>query len=184
MLELTVSEKELYDNNTNMFLKIPGCVITLEHSLISLAKWESKWQVPYFNGEKKSFEQDMDYIRCMVIGPIKDDRIFNNFSNEELLQIQEYNQSRMTATTFSTPTAVKSTQKKKKEIMTAEVIYARMFMHHISIECQKWHLNRLLTLIKVCDFQNGSGEKMTKKQSAMWAAEQNKARQAKYNTRG
>ena len=182
MLELTVAEKEFYDSESSTFIKTPGCILTLEHSLISLAKWESKWEVPYFDGNKKTIEQDMDYIRCMVVGPIKNELIFTNFSNSELLQIQNYNQRLMTATTFSEP---KNPQKKqKKEIMTAEVIYARMFMHQIPMECQKWHLNRLLTLIKVCDLRNAPSEKMSKKQSTLWAAEQNAARKAKYNTRG
>ena len=183
MLELFVSAKEYYDVATNKFVTIPSCTITLEHSLISLSKWESKWQIPYFDGNRKTTKQDNDYIRCMLVGQIKDDRVFDTLSDDELLQIQSYIQSPMTATTFST---TKSTTKNKlkKDVLTAEVIYARMFTHGIPIECQKWHLNRLLTLIKVCDLQNAPPTKMTKKETAMWAAEQNAARQAKYNTRG
>lgn len=182
MLELTITGKEFYDAASNRFLETPSCTLTLEHSLISLAKWESKWLIPYFDGNKKTHEQDMDYIRCMVIGPIKDNTIFDKFSNNELIHIQNYIQSPMTATTFSEQKNVP--KKRKKDVMTAEVIYARMFMHRVSLDCQKWHLNRLLALLKVCDLQNVPAEKMSKKQATMWAAEQNAARQAKYNTRG
>ena len=182
MLELNVSEKEFYDPSTNQFIPIPRCTITLEHSLISLAKWESKWQIPYYDGLEKTSEQNLDYIRCMVVGPIKDERIFKHLSQTELDTIQDYILSPMTATTFSKTKTSQS--KRKKEVLTAEVIYAHMFAHSISMECRKWHLNRLLTLIKACDLRNTTGDKMSKKDTAQWMAEQNAARKAKYNTRG
>ena len=87
----------------------------------------------------------------------------------------------MTATTFQKR---KNERPRKNEVITAEVLYSRIFAHGISMECQKWHLNRLLTLIRVCDLQNAPKDKMTKKQTAQWNAEQNAARRAKYNTRG
>lgn len=182
MLELNIQEKELYHQETNKFIIISACTLTLEHSLISLSKWESKWQMAYFGKQEKTQNQDLDYIRCMVIGTIKDTRIFENLTFEELQEVQNYISAPMTATTFRTPTNTKSTN--KKDVMTAEVIYAHMFAHHIPIECQKWHLNRLLALLKVCDLQNSPKEKMSKKQTAMWNAEQNAARRAKHNTRG
>jgi hypothetical protein len=181
MLELIVHEKEFYQQDTNKFIQIPECTLTLEHSLISLAKWESKWAIPYFSEIPKTPKQDLDYIRCMVVGNIKDNRIFEALSATDIHKIQKYIAAPMTATTFTTPTKKSSP---KKEVMTAEVIYAHMFAHRISIECQKWHLNRLLTLLKVCDLQNAPKEKLSKKQTAMWNAEQNAARRAKYNTRG
>lgn len=180
MLELKIKGDETYDERTNKFIQIPECTITLEHSLISLAKWESKWQMPYFDDKKKTPAQDLDYIRCMVIGNVKNEQIFNLLSHEDLKKIQDYIAAPMTATTFHK----KSRNRPRKDVMTAEVIYAHMFAHSIPIECQKWHLNRLLTLLKVCDLQNSPKEKMTKKQTAMWYAEQNAARKAKYNTRG
>ena len=182
MLELNVEEKELYDQETNKFIQIPACTLILEHSLISLSKWESKWETPYFSREPKTQKQDLDYIRCMLVGPVKDNRIFDNLAYNELQQIQTYISSPMTATTFrSSPNGKKQTT---KEIVTSEAIYAHMFAYRIPIDCQKWHLNRLLTLLKVCDLQNAPKEKMTKKQTAAWYAEQNAARRAKHNTRG
>lgn len=182
MLELNVKEKEFFQESTQKFIAVPACSLTLEHSLISLAKWEAKWQIPYFDGNKKTPAQDLDYIRCMTIGNVKDDRIFDHLDVDEIMQIQTYMAAPMTATTIQTNQKNKS--KTKKQIMTAEVIYSHMFAQNIPMECQKWHLNRLLTLLKVCDLQNAPKEKMTKKQTAMWNAEQNAARRAKYNTRG
>ena len=181
MLEITIEETEFYDPNTNKFIQIPPCNFTLEHSLISLAKWESRWEKPYLTNVPKTPEQDLDYIRCMIIGPIKDEKVLKALSVSERMRIQQYIDAPMTATTFSQKSRPRSTN---KDVMTAEVIYSRMFGHGISMECQKWHLNRLLALIKVCDIQNSPKEKMSKKQTAMWNAEQNAARRAKYNTRG
>ena len=180
MLEIITREDEFYDQKTNRFIQIPSCTLTLEHSLISLAKWESKWHMPYFDNNKKTPEQDLDYIRCMVIGNIKDEHVFNTLSVENILAIKEYIVNPMTATTFQKRPGGKS----KKEVTTAETLYAHMFTHSISIDCQKWHLNRLLTLLRVCDLRNSPRDKMSKKDTASWNAEQNAARRAKHNTRG
>ena len=151
MLEITVPANELYDPETNRFIDVPPCVLTLEHSLISIAKWESKWHISYLNAKGKTFLQELDYIRCMVIGPIKDEHIFSNLSPENISQVRLYIDNTMTATVFS-----KSSQgPSSKKVITAEVLYCRMFANNIPMECQKWHLNRLLTLIKVCDIENG-----------------------------
>lgn len=181
MLEITTMEDEFYEPRTNKFIQIPACTLILEHSLISLAKWESKWHMPYFDTNKKTSAQDLDYIRCMVIGSIKNEYVFQALSLNNIIRIKEYIKDPMTATTFQQR---KSGGKMRKESVTAETIYARMFEHSVSMECQKWHLNRLLTLLRVCDLQNAPREKMTKKQTAQWNAEQNAARKAKYNTRG
>ena len=182
MLELKIEEKELYHQETNKFIQIPACTLTLEHSLISLSKWESKWKTPYLSKQKRTPKQDLDYVRCMVIGPLKDDKVIDALSFGELKQIQNYISAPMTATTFQNTNT--NNKKSKNEVMTSEVIYARMFAHRIPIDCQKWHLNRLLTLLKVCDLQNAPKDKMTKKQTAMLYAERNAARKAKHNSRG
>ena len=181
MLEINTMEDEFYDANTNTFIQIPACKLTLEHSLISLAKWEPKWHIPYYdNNTQKTSAQDLDYIRCMVIGNVPNEYVFQTLSLDNILKIKEYIKNPMTATTFQK----KAGGKVRKEVTTAETLYAHMFSHGIPLECQKWHLNRLLTLLRVCDLQNSPREKMTKKQTAQWNAEQNAARKAKYNTRG
>lgn len=180
MLEIVTDEEEIFQPATNMFIPIPSCVITLEHSLISIAKWESKWHIPYLSDTKRSDKQELDYIRCMVVGTVKDDRVFELLSRKNIKKISDYIDNPMTATTFSKTNA----QQHKREVVTAETLYYRMFSNNIPMECQKWHLNRLLTLIRVCDLYNSPKQKMSKTQTAAWNAEQNAARRAKYNTRG
>lgn len=135
--------------------------------------------MPYLNAKKRTHEQELDYIRCMVVGSVKNDYVFSVLSPENIVQIQTYIDDTMTATTFP-----KGPRSASKEIVTAELLYCRMFANNIPMECQKWHLNRLLTLIRVCDIKNGPRSKMTKRETAMYYAEQNARNKAKYNTRG
>ena len=179
MIEINVVENEIYIPSSNKFMVIPSCTLILEHSLMSVAKWESKWHKPYLTGKKKSYEEELDYIRCMVVGPIKNEYVFGILSSENLIQIRNYIDDPMTATTFS-----KNNRSVSKEIITAEIIYYRMFNNNIPLECQKWHLNRLLTLIRVCDNKSGPVSKMNKKQTSQYYAEQNALRRQKYNNRG
>lgn len=179
MLEITVPESELYLSEENRFVTVPSCVLSLEHSLISVAKWESKWHIPYLNASKRTKAQDLDYIRCMVVGPIKNDFVFSALTPENIQQIRNYIDDTMTATTFS-----KTPPSRNKQVVTAEVLYARMFANNIPMECQKWHLNRLLTLIRVCDTASSPPSKMDKKQLAARYAEQNALRRAQHNTKG
>jgi len=180
MLEILIPPNEIYIPGQNKFINVPSCVLTLEHSLMSIAKWESKWHIPYLNATKRSSEQEIDYIRCMTVGPIKNEYAFSVLSPENIAQIREYIDNKMTATIISS----KKPCSTSKKVVTAENIYCRMFANNIPLECQKWHLNRLLTLIRVCDIESGPHSKMTKQQTAMHYAEQNALRRAKYNTRG
>jgi hypothetical protein len=179
MLEIIVPANEIYIPEQNQFINIPSCVLVLEHSLISIAKWESKWHTSYLNAKNRTSAQELDYIKCMLVKPVKNDYVFSILSSENITQIREYIDDVMTATTFS-----KSSRSATKEIITAEILYSRMFDNNIPMECQKWHLNRLLALIRVCDAKNGPRSKMNKRQTAAYYAEQNALRRAKYNTRG
>ena len=179
MLEITVPANEIYLPGENRFVAVPSCTLTLEHSLISIAKWESKWHIPYLNAKKRSRAQEFDYIRCMAVGPVKNEYVFLVLTPENIAQIRAYMEESMTATTFS-----KGQRSISREVVTAETLYCRMFANNIPMECQKWHLNRLLTLIRVCDAKNGPKSKMTKRQTAAHYAEQNALRRAKYNSRG
>jgi len=179
MLEITVPENEFFHPGQNKFISSPSCILSLEHSLISVAKWEAKWHTPYLNAKQRTFAQELDYIRCMVIGPVKNDYVFSALSSDNIAQIRSYIDDPMTATTFS-----KSPNSMSKQVVTAEILYSRMFADNIPMECQKWHLNRLLTLIRVCDSKNSPPTKMNKKQTAAHYAEQNALRRAQYNTKG
>lgn len=180
MLQITIKEDEMYLPKLNRFITIPSCAITLEHSLISLAKWESKWNIPYLSDKTRTKEQELDYIRCMTINPIKNPYALMALSQENIKQIEDYINAPMTAATFTT----KQRNKLRKEIITAETLYCRMFNNNIPMECQKWHLNRLLALIYACELSNAPSKKMTKQQTAQWYAQQNAARRAKHNTKG
>lgn len=180
MLELVIPEDEMFDSATNTFITTPACTLILEHSLISIAKWESKWHISFLSSTtKKNEEQNRDYIRCMCVTPPKNPKIFSTLSPQSLSQIREYMDAPMTATTFS-----KRKKTAKRSVITAESIYSRMFANNIPIECHKWHLNRLLTLIQACEINNGPGEKMSKRQTASMYAQQNAMRKAKYGTKG
>lgn len=179
MLEIIIEAKEFYNQQQNRFVTTQPCTLTLEHSLISLAKWESKWHIPYLSDVEKTAEQELDYIRCMIIGSVPNEDILKALSVENILEIKSYIDDPMTATTFS-----KKGGKTEKKAITAEVIYARMFTHNIPMECQKWHLTRLFTLLRVCDLDSGPKQKMTKRETSAYYAEQNAARRAKFNSRG
>lgn len=168
MLRITIPAIELYDEETNTFFNSKEQVLQLEHSLISLSKWESKWLKPFLSKEEKTIKETIDYIRCMNINQNVDENVYNYMLSENVYknkaadiinQIREYIDLEMTATTFSFEKKVTS-----REIITAEIIYYWMIAMNIPFECQKWHLNRLLTLINVCNIKNTSPKKMSRKE--------------------
>ena len=180
MLEIFVDGKEVYVLEQNKFVSVPSCTLTLEHSLISIAKWESKWHVPYLNAKKRTSAQELDYIRCMVVGQIKNEYIFACLTPDNISKIQAYVEYSMTATSFSSD----GPKNNKKQKITAETLYCRMFANNIPMECQKWHLNRLIALIRVCEEFNRPPTKMDKRQTAAYYAEENARRRKQYNSRG
>ena len=157
MLTLTVPGGELYDEQQNMFIYIKGCTIVLEHSLVSLSKWESKWHKPFISEVEKTTEEVIDYIKCMTITQNVDPEIYKYMDNTILQKVNDYIDNPMTATTIS---SVKGGVA-RKEVITSEIIYYQMIAYNIPFECQKWHLNRLLTLINVCNVKNNPDNKMS-----------------------
>ena len=150
---IKIKGRELYDDATQKFINIKDTKLVLEHSLISISKWESKWKKPFLKeGSMSSNEETLDYIMCMTISPQEPDpMVFKCLSQENVKEIVEYINDPMTATWFSDD----KKKKKNKEILTNEVIYWQMTALNIPIDiCQKWHLNRLLTLIRVCNAKN------------------------------
>lgn len=180
MLEIVIEPVELYDENRSMFVQVPGCVLTLEHSLISISKWEARWHIPYLKEDGvRTPEQELDYIKCMVVGKLPSDLVFRALTQEHINKIVEYIQDPHTATTVHN-----ARTSGKREQLTAEILYQRMFENGIPLECQKWHLNRLITMIQVCNHYASGSKKMSKADSARYNAELNAARRAKYNTKG
>lgn len=173
---ITIKQTELFDETTSRFITVKETELVLEHSLLSISKWEAKWKKPFLvEGAMDTNEKVIDYIKCMTITPQKPDpNVWLCLSEQNLKEIVDYINDPMTATWF------KEDKKKKinKEIMTSEVIYWEMIALQIPIEFQKWHLNRLMTLIRVCNAKNNP-EKMSKKDIAAENAAINAQRLAK-----
>lgn len=179
MLKLTIPEQEGFDDKKNEFITIPEQHLQLEHSLVSLTKWESKWNKPFLSTDVKTDEETLDYIRCMTLTQNVNPILFNYFPPEAILAIKEYIEAPMTATTIHD-----NSSNRNKEIITSEIIYYWMISLNIPFECQKWHLNRLLTLIRVCSIKNGGSKPMSNKEILNQNRALNAARRAKYHTKG
>lgn len=174
---IKINQTELFDEKTNRFITVKETELVLEHSLLSVSKWEAKWKKPFLvDHALDTDEKVLDYIRCMTITPQKPDpNLYLCLSEANIKEIIDYINDPMTATWF------KDTKKKKpvsKEILTSEVLYWQMIALNIPIEFQKWHLNRLTTLIRVCNAKNNP-EKMSKKDLAAENAAINAQRLAK-----
>lgn len=152
----------------------------MEHSLLSLSKWEMKWHKPYLSREPKSEEENFDYIRCMCLTEPNDPNVFYALTEENIKSIADYISNPMTATTFHN-----QDKRPSREIITNELIYFWMTSFNIPFDpCQKWHLNRLMTLIEVASIKNQPSKKMNKRDILSQNAALNAARRAKYGTRG
>lgn len=180
MLTIYLGGEEVFNPEESRFITIPKRKVLLEHSLKSIAKWESKWKVPFLSSNQLTREQTIDYVRCMeTTGQVKDE-IFLTLTNAQLKQIDEYINDKMTATTINH----RGPKRQSREIITAEVIYFWMIQLGIPPEYEKWHLNRLLTLIEVCSVKSGPQQKMGRKEQMAQQRALNAARKTKLNTRG
>lgn len=180
MLQITLPAIEQWNEQKQEFVQTKEQTLQLEHSLVSLSKWESKWNKAFLSKGEKTTEETLDYIKCMTINQHVDPDIYNALTNEHIDRINAYIEAPMTATTFS---ETKQGQT-NREVVTAELIYYWMIALNIPFECQKWHLNRLLTLIRVCNVKNAPPKKMSKKATAARNAQLNAARRQQMNTRG
>lgn len=185
MITIKIPDREYYNEDTNEFISVKGPVLTMEHSLLSIRKWESKWHQPFMGKKEPTFEQMLDYFRCMTITP-KDVgiEVFHGLSAENVAELKAYIGDSMTATTFHTYPGKKKGKASGPSIITAEVVYGWMFQNGIPLECEKWHFNQLMTLIRVCAQQGGVNPKMSKKDILAQNKALNEARKAKLGTRG
>ena len=179
MLTITIPGKEMFNEKTGEFFSTKEQTIQLEHSLVSLSKWESKWNKAFLTKEPKTPEQVLDYIRCMTITQNVNPLIYNNLTEENIQAINEYIEAPMTATVF-----YDNSKKTNNETVTSELIYYWMIALQIPMECQRWHLNRLLTLVRVCNIKNTPPKKMSKKDIMSRNAALNAARRSKFNSKG
>ena len=178
MLKIVVPAMEGWDERKEEFVHYKEQKLELEHSLVSLSKWESKWQKPFLSSEKTS-EEILDYIRCMTLTQNVNPDVYYRLTQDNIRQINEYIESPMTATTFG-----EDKKPRGREIVTAEVIYYWMIALQVPFECQKWHLNKLLTLIKVCNIKNQPPKKSSKADIMRRNARLNAQRRARSGSRG
>ena len=181
MLKITIPKTEMFDEKKNEFVYTKGQTLALEHSLVSISKWEAKWHKPYLSKTPKTREEVLDYIRCMTLTQNVDPAVYNCIPRSELEKIYDYIKDPMTATWFSNEESMKGRQGR---IVTSELLYYWMTAYQIPFECQKWHLNRLITLIRVCDEENKPKKKLSKNQLLARNAKLNKARRAALRSKG
>lgn len=180
MLSITIPKSELWDDVRERFINIEEQTICLEHSLVSVSMWESKWCKPFFSNHEKTHEETIDYVRCMTLTENVDPNVYYGLSMDNVNSIKAYIDAPMTATTFSD----KGKGRKNREVITSEVIYYWMVALNIPMECERWHLNRLITLVRVCNEKNNPGKKMSSREIASRNAAINAANRKRFGSKG
>lgn len=183
MLVMLIGGEEVFDEATNEFSVVNGFELEMEHSLLSLSKWESKFQKPFLDGKPKTSDELFGYFEAMTLNPIYPQTIWSSFNQANVDTISEYIDSKQSATTFREV----ENRKTPVETVTSELIYYWMVAFNIPFECQHWHLNRLFTLIRICNLkqqqQNKKPQKMTQA-DLQRRRELNERRRAELGTRG
>ena len=179
MLSITVNGEEFWDEEKEMFCYGENAVLELEHSLVAIAEWEAKWNISFFEKQDKTDEMVIDYIRCMTTNEV-DPSVYNHISQSNIQKINEYVVAPMTATTIKDD----GQNHGQREKITAELIYYWMIALNIPIEFEHWHINRLITLIRVCSEKNKPPKKMNQKDIMAQNRARNAARRAKLHSRG
>lgn len=180
MLRLTIPEEELFDEGTQEFISLDSIELELEHSLLSLSKWESFFEKSFLGTDDKTNEEIMYYVWCMVLDDRIDQSILNRLTRKNLIEINEYISSKQSATTFGEMPS----RPGRNEIITSELIYYWMVAFTVPFECESWHLNRLFSLIKICNIKNSKQQPQSKKDVAKRYQELNAQRKANLGTTG
>lgn len=179
MLQIVIPSRELFDERTQEFIQSKEYTIQLEHSLVSISKWESKYKKPFLSKDSKTVEEMMYYVKCMTITQNIPDNVYSYLTNDNLNSINAYIEDSMTATTFSD-----NSRRSSREIVTSELIYYWMISQNIPMECQRWHLNRLLTLIRICGIKNGDSKPMNTRDLISRNSALNAMRRKQLNSKG
>lgn len=158
MLELSIKGVDLYDELKEEFIYIPPTKLRLEHSLVSISKWEEKWEKVFLSKDPMSHEETIDYVRCMTITQNVDPMVYEYLTDDHIRQVMQYIEKKASATWFSdTPKS-----QGKKQVITSELVYYWMFSYKIPKECEKWHFNRLMILIQIFSIENAPKKKMSR----------------------
>jgi hypothetical protein len=180
MLTVIVPGVEMFDDGAQEFVTQGDVVLELEHSLVSLSKWESIYEKPFLGKGEKTVEEVLGYVKAMVLTPGVPEEVFLKLSEENIEAINNYIDAKMTATWFSDAPGAPQT----REVITAEVIYYWMIAFQIPWECERWHLNRLFTLIRVCNIKQAKPKKMSRSEIAQRNRELNAQRKQQLGTKG
>lgn len=183
MLQITIPDREYFDESKQEFVPQKGAVLSLEHSLISISKWESKWQKPFLDSKGRTYEEFVDYIKCMTLNSNVDPSTYLGVDQSIIKQVSDYIDNKMTATWFNEKETGKASGG-RGQVVTSELIYYWMIAYEIPFECQKWHLNRLLTLIRICEKKNSPSKKMKKKDTLAQYRALNESRRKALGSRG
>lgn len=179
MLEITVPEYEAFNETTQEFITVPKTKLRLEHSLVSISKWEFKHEKPFFSSQLKTSEELIDYVRCMTINQSVNPLVYKGIGNKNLNLISEYIKKDHTATTFS-----EKPNGNPRSIITSEYIYYLMTAYNIPFDCQKWNFGRLMTLIRIASIENAPKKKMSTREIMSRNRALNKARRRAHRSRG
>ncbi len=182
MLTLVLKATEVYNEETQAFTKQGGIKLQLEHSLVSLSKWESIHEKPFLGDVEKTSEEINSYIECMLLTEFPPEDFLNSLSVEDYTQMESYIGKKMTATWFAEHPG--TPQSRNSEIVTSELIYYWMSAFKIPFECETWHLNRLFTLIRICNLKQEKPKKMSRADIARRNRELNEQRKAQFGTNG
>ena len=183
MLVLVIPDTEFLDTEHRKFVTRRGATLHLEHSLISVSKWESIHQKAFLGKAPKTLDETIDYVRCMTLDKNVPDYVYNCITNENIQAVNDYIANPYSATKFfdSRHSGAKS---QSQGTMTSEIIYYLMFAYGIPKECEKWHLNRLLTLLRVFDLKSNPQKKMSRRDLAAQNRRLNEERRKKLHTKG
>lgn len=180
MLRIIIDGDESFNDDTQTFGTINDVVVELEHSLVSLSKWESKHQKPFLSTGAKTADEIFDYLKTMVVTPNLDLDVLYRCSQKNLDAIQEYIDSSQSATTFGSMPEHRG----PGEVITSELIYYWVVSFNIPFECETWHLNRLFSLIRICNIKNSKSKKMPRNEIAQRNRDLNAKRKAELGTTG
>lgn len=179
MLKLIVLGTETFNDDTSEFGSEGDVVLELEHSLVSLSKWESEFEKPFLTNDQKSAVEILAYVKAMTLDPNIPESIFEKLSGENFREINSYIDAKMTATWFSQNRTTPS-----REVVTSELIYYWMTVYSIPFTCETWHLNRLFTLIRICNVKQDKPKNMSRSEQAAEQRRLNEERRARFNSTG